>query len=72
MSDQSIRPTGHDSEAPAARGPGMPGWVKVFLVVAVLLALALAVSFVAGVQHGPGLHDPGGSGDDVSMGVARW
>jgi hypothetical protein len=36
----------------------MPRWVKVFLIVAILLALAFVVSFLAGVQHGPGLHNP--------------
>ena len=35
---------------------GMPRWVKVFLIVAVILVVALVVSFLAGVQHGPRLH----------------
>jgi hypothetical protein len=42
--------------------PGMPRWVKVFLVIAIVLALAFIVSRLLGLQHGPGLHNPGGSG----------
>jgi hypothetical protein len=37
---------------------GMPLWVKVFLVVAIVLAVALLVTRLAGVEHGPGLHGP--------------
>jgi hypothetical protein len=43
-------------------GPtGMPRWVKVFLIIAIVLAAALIVSRLAGVQHGPGLHNPPGA-----------
>ena len=35
---------------------GMPRWVKVFLIVAALAALALIVSALLGLQHGPDLH----------------
>ncbi|MEX2459339.1 MAG: hypothetical protein WD770_10190 [Actinomycetota bacterium] len=37
---------------------GMPRWVKVFLIVAILAAVAVVVALVAGVEHGPGLHGP--------------
>jgi hypothetical protein len=42
------------------RGPttGLPRWVKVFLIIAIVLVLAFVVSFLAGVGHGPGLHTP--------------
>ena len=41
--------------------PGIPRWLKVSAVVVVLLILlVLAVSFIAGIEHGPGLHGPGG------------
>jgi hypothetical protein len=36
----------------------MPRWVKVFLIIGIVLVLALVVSALAGVQHGPGLHTP--------------
>jgi hypothetical protein len=37
---------------------GMPRWVKVSLIIAIVLVLVLVVSFLAGVGHGPGLHTP--------------
>ncbi len=40
----------------------MPRWVKVFIIVAVVLAVAFVVTKLAGVQHGPGLHGPGTGG----------
>ena len=53
--DTGVRPTPGQS--------GMPRWVKLFIVVAIVLVLALLVSRLLGVQHGPGLHSPpGGSG----------
>jgi hypothetical protein len=36
--------------------PGIPRWVKVFLIVLILLVVALIVSLIAGVEHGPRLH----------------
>jgi hypothetical protein len=35
---------------------GMPRWVKVLAIVVVVLAVALVVSMLAGVEHGPGRH----------------
>ena len=40
----------------------MPNWVKVFIVVGALLLIGLVVTQVAGVDHGPGMHRPGGPG----------
>jgi hypothetical protein len=56
--DAGVRP----GPAPA----GMPRWVKVFIIIAIVLALAFLVTWLLGVQHGPGLHNPGGSGDTVA------
>ncbi len=36
----------------------MPGWVKVFIAVGVVLLLALVVAELLGVRHGPDLHGP--------------
>jgi hypothetical protein len=39
--------------------PGMPGWVKAFGIVAIVLILVvIAVQLLFGIQHGPGLHAP--------------
>jgi preprotein translocase subunit SecG len=46
----------------------MPRWVKVILVIIVVVVLALIVSQLLGVQHGPGLHNPGGSGGHSAPG----
>jgi preprotein translocase subunit SecG len=37
---------------------GMPRWVKVFLIIAVVLALVVGILLLTG--HGPGRHIPGG------------
>ena len=47
---------------PRVRPPGMPRWVKVLLIIAIILVLAFVAAFFAGVQHGPGLHAATGSG----------
>jgi flagellar basal body-associated protein FliL len=40
-----------------AQPTGLPRWVKVFLIVAVALALlAVGVALVVGGEHGPGRH----------------
>jgi len=36
----------------------MPRWVKVFVGVAIVAAVAAVVALLAGVEHGPGLHGP--------------
>ncbi len=41
--------------------PGMPRWVKIFLIVVVALAVAFVVTRLLGVEHGPGLHGGGGA-----------
>ena len=48
---------GDDTGARPTHGPtGMPRWVKVFIIVAIVLVLAFIASRLLGVQHGPGLH----------------
>jgi type VI protein secretion system component VasF len=49
------------SRARLRRGP-MPLWVKVFLAIAIVVAVFIVVSLLLGVQHGPGLHGPSGIG----------
>jgi hypothetical protein len=56
--DAGVRP----GSAPA----GMPRWVKVFIIIAIVLALAFLVTRLLGVQHGPGLHNPGASGGSAA------
>jgi hypothetical protein len=65
MADQPSEPG--TNEAVATRSgqgstQGMPRWVKVFLIIAIAFAAALIVSFVLGIEHGPGLHTPPGGG----------
>jgi hypothetical protein len=52
--DAGVRP----GPAPA----GMPRWVKVFIIIAIVLALAIILTWLLGVQHGPRLHTSVGSG----------
>jgi nitrite reductase (NO-forming) len=41
--------------------PGMPRWVKVGgIAVGILILLGVLVMMIGGVEHGPGLHGPGG------------
>ena len=46
-------------EAAQGSRAGMPRWVKVFLVIAMVLVVAFVGTKLAGVRHGPGLHGPG-------------
>lgn len=48
---------------PPSAPPGMPRWVKAFLLVIgaiVVLLVVLAITGVLGGQHGPGRHLPSG------------
>jgi hypothetical protein len=63
MADRAAAPdpngAGGDETGPAPdRGPscGTPLWVKVFGVIALVVIVLLAISLIAGVRHGPGLH----------------
>jgi hypothetical protein len=70
MSDTPLDPD-HDEEPGAGADgatTGMPRWVKISLIIAIVLVVALVVSRFLGVPHGPGLHSPPRSlGGDVSM-----
>ncbi len=48
--------SGEPTRRPTPPTNGMPRWVKVFLIVLLVLVLALVISRLAGVSHGPGLH----------------
>ena len=48
------------------RRAGMPGWVKVFVVIGVVLLVLLIAGLVfGGGEHGPGRHMGGGAGDET-------
>jgi hypothetical protein len=47
--------------------PGMPRWVKVFLIIGIILALVIIIGLITGKvgpggPHGPGRHMPSGLG----------
>jgi hypothetical protein len=58
MADQAPQPEpGDDTGVRPGPGPtGMPLWVKVFLIIAIVLVVAFIVSRLFGVQHGPSQH----------------
>ena len=45
-------------EAPDARPPPMPGWVKVFVIAGAALAALVVILLLAGGEHGPWRHGP--------------
>ena len=50
-----------ESPSPVETKPGMPRWVKVSGIIAIVLALVVViVVLVSGGEHGPGRHLPGG------------
>jgi hypothetical protein len=55
------QPGDHVGAGPGPRPTGMPRWVKVFLIIAIVLVLAFIVSQLLGIQHGPRRHVPPGS-----------
>ncbi len=63
------RPSGIPEEQGVASeadpGPRTPRWVKLFGIAALVLLLLFVASIVAGIRHGPGVHQapgaPGGS-----------
>ncbi len=65
MANQSpTEGTGETERAVVDSGspPGLPRWLKISgIVVIVLIAVALAATFVFGIRHGPGLHAPAGA-----------
>jgi hypothetical protein len=61
--------TGEDSSPAPDRGspPGIPRWLKVSgIIVVVLIVLVVGISFIAGVEHGPGQFGPGQHGPGPS------
>lgn len=55
MTDQSSD-GGREAKTAPARGRSTPRWVKVLAIVAIMLIVAFAISLIAGIQHGPGIH----------------
>ena len=51
---------GTDEPKAPQPGPGMPRWVRTMLIIGITLVLALVITRLAGVQHGPSLHRPPG------------
>jgi hypothetical protein len=50
------------SPPPESKPPGAPRWVKVLAIVtAVVVVLVVVVALVAGGEHGPRRHLPGGN-----------
>ena len=43
-------------DAGAEKPPGVPGWVKISVIVVAILVLVLVVAMVVGGNHGPGRH----------------
>lgn len=55
--DSNLEPAVDIRQEPAREGaPRTPRWVKVFGIIAVVLIVAVAVQFIFGMKHGPGLH----------------
>lgn len=56
----------------ARERPGVPSWVKIFALIALVVAAALAVVALFGGGHGPGMHssalDVFGEASFVSIG----
>lgn len=65
-------PASDSEQAPDERipPPGMPRWVKVFGIVAILAVTSLiVVMLLIGGDHGPGRHNPGGDASAVNVAV---
>ena len=45
---------------------GTPRWVKVFGIIALVLALLFGISLLTGARHGPGIHTPSGDAGGYS------
>ncbi|HZA26915.1 MAG TPA: hypothetical protein VE915_04600 [Actinomycetota bacterium] len=58
MADQPRSPDTPDTDTRSGSPPGMPTWVRVSLIIALVLLVGLLVSKLAGVEHGPGRHRP--------------
>lgn len=59
-----------DQRSEPAHGPGhehrMPGWVRAFLIVGLLLLVLMALGLILGRgEHGPSRHLPGGGEGQV-------
>jgi hypothetical protein len=66
MTDSPAQPEDpSDTGAPA----GMPRWVKVFVVLALIAVVLLVVGLLVGGNHGPGRHAAGDGGPTARAGL---
>ena len=71
MEDPPLEPDG-DAEHQPGSAAGTPRWVKLFGLIAVILALVLAAVLLdSGGDHGPGRHAVGGQTAHVGIAEER-
>ncbi|MGI8479784.1 MAG: hypothetical protein ACR2M2_08015 [Gaiellaceae bacterium] len=56
MADPFTDPGSGDDRPVGRLTPGMPRWVKAFLIVALVVALLVVILLLTGGGHGPGRH----------------
>jgi plastocyanin len=59
--------TGDDTDTRSTEDPpsGLPQWVKVSAIIGIIVVMVVViVTFVGGVEHGPGMHGPVGDNED--------
>lgn len=56
MADPSLDPGTGDDRPVGRPTPGMPRWVKAFLIVALVVALLVVILLLISGGHGPGRH----------------
>jgi len=64
MSRSQLEP---ERETTTSTPPRTPRWVKVFGIIALVVALLFVISLLAGVRHGPGLHTPSGDAGGYTL-----
>jgi hypothetical protein len=62
-----------DSNSDTSDGPRTPRWVKVFVIIALVLVLMVAIMIFTGLggEHGPGRHLPSGDAGGDSPAIAH-
>lgn len=62
MVSSAESPSGANN-GPATSPPARPIWVKVFGIILALIVVVVVVKALAGEEHGPGRHLPGGDSE---------